>query len=62
MTQLHVLAAQKDNHVLGCIKNSVASRLSELILPLYSTLVRPHLEFCIQPWGPKHKRYRELLD
>ena len=35
------LAAQNTNHILGCIKRSVASRSKEGILPLYSTLVRP---------------------
>jgi len=44
MTQQRALTAQKVICVLGCIKRSVASRSREVILPLCSTLVRPHLE------------------
>ncbi|GAB0191042.1 hypothetical protein GRJ2_001569500 [Grus japonensis] len=56
------LAAQKANRVLGCIKRSVTTKLREVILPLYSTLMTPHLQYCIQLWGPQHKKDMELLE
>jgi len=47
-----VLTARKANCILGCITTSMARRSMKVILPLHSTLVRPHLESCIQLWSP----------
>jgi len=62
MSHQSVLAAQKANCILGCsTKRSVATWVREVILPLYSALVRPHLESCVQLWSPQQKKDMKLL-
>jgi hypothetical protein len=55
-------AAKKANRVLGMIKRTIVSREKDIILRLYKTLVRPHLEYCVQAWNPYLRKDIEELE
>ena len=62
MRQQCAHATQKANCILGCTQRSIVSRAREVILPLCSVLVRPHLKYCIQMWSPQYRRDVDLLE
>ncbi|KAK4806086.1 hypothetical protein QYF61_010295 [Mycteria americana] len=51
----------KANSLLGCIRKSIADRSREVILPLFSALVRSHLERCVQYWASQDRKVVNLL-
>ena len=55
-------AVSTANKVLGMIKRSFSIRDKDVILQLYKSLVRPHLEYSIQAWRPHFQKDIDLLE
>jgi hypothetical protein len=55
-------AVKKANRVLGMIKRNFAYRNRNVILKLYKSLVRPHLDYCMQVWNPYLSKHKEMVE
>ncbi|KAK4811903.1 hypothetical protein QYF61_017427, partial [Mycteria americana] len=56
------ILAKRTNRILGCIKHSIANRWKEAIVPLYSTLVQPHLKYYEKFWPPQYKKDIKIFE
>ena len=50
------------NQVLEMIKRTFSYKTIDNLLPLYESLMRPHLEYCMQAWSPHLRKDIHLLD
>jgi hypothetical protein len=55
-------AYSRANRMLGLIKRTICNKSREIMLQLYKTLVRPHVEFCTAAWMPHYKKDKELIE
>ncbi len=46
----------KADRILGFINRNFSLKYKDVILPLYTSLVRPHLENPVQFWAPHHAK------
>jgi len=60
---VHVYAFNKATRVLGMIKRTIRYKNTRVMMSLYKTLVRPHVEYCVSAWNPQRQKVdREGLE
>jgi len=55
-------AYAKASRALGLIYRSISFKTPDVLLQLYKSLVRPHLEYCISAWAPHYVKDKVLLE
>ena len=50
------------NRIVGLIKRTYENKSKRNIIALYKSLVRPHLEYCIQEWRPHNQKDIDNLE
>ena len=56
------LAYSRANRMLGLVRRTIHHRNPELLVRLYKSLVRPHLEYCSPVWSPHYIKDKALLE
>lgn len=57
-----VAACKKANRMLGMVYRHIVNKTPDIMLRLYKTLVRPHVEYCVSAWSPCYRKDKELIE
>jgi len=55
-------ACKKANRALGMIGRTIKYKNKSILLSLYKSLVRPHLEYCTPMWSPHYAIDNHMLE
>ena len=58
----YAIAAKKGNQILGLIYRTFSNKSMKIIKPLYVSIVRPHLDYCVQAWRPHLMQDIDILE
>lgn len=50
------LKKNKTNKMLGTIRKRIDNKTENILMPLHKSMVRTHLEYCMQFWSPRLKK------
>jgi len=56
-----IQACRKASKMLGMIKRTIIYKKPEIMVTLYKTLVRPHLEYCVSAWSPHYNKRQGIV-
>jgi len=54
-------SSRKAKSILRFIKHGIASCWRKVIIPVYTALVQPHLEYCVHFWASQYKKDKKLF-
>jgi len=55
-------AFNKASRVLGMIKRTIRYKDTRVMMNLYKTLLRPHVEYCVSAWNPHYIKDKKLIE
>ncbi|XP_077188848.1 uncharacterized protein LOC143835316 [Paroedura picta] len=62
MSRQYDVVVKKAKAILDCINRGIPSKSQDVIVPLYTALVKPHRAYCVQFWGSYFKKYVDKME